>query len=148
MNKFLLLILMLFSNLTFGNLIYANEIDLSKYQGKVIYLDFWASWCGPCKESFPWLNQLQKKFPDVKIIAVNLDKNKQDADAFLKKHPADFEIIYNPSASLGTQFKVKGMPYSIIYDRSGQAKFNHIGFSQKKADQYIQEIQSLREPKK
>lgn len=138
----LFLILFLFSNL-----VSANELDLTKYKGKVIYLDFWASWCGPCKESFPWLNQLQKDQPNVKIIAVNLDKNKKDADDFLKQHPANFEVIYNPSGSLGTKYKVKGMPYSIILDKTGKEQFNHIGFSNKKSDQYIQEIKSLLEKK-
>lgn len=125
----------------------ASNLDLSKYKGQVVYLDFWASWCGPCKESFPLLNQIQKNYPNVKIIAVNLDKNKKDADHFLKEHPADFEIIYNPDGKLGDKFKVKGMPYSIIFDKDGNEKFNHIGFSTKKSDQYIKEIKSLLEKK-
>jgi thiol-disulfide isomerase/thioredoxin len=141
--KFLVFAVLLFSSI----ISQANELDLKKHSGKVIYLDFWASWCGPCKESFPWLNQIQKKYPNVKIIAVNLDKNKKDADKFLKKHPADFEVIYNPSASLAKIYKVKGMPYSVIFDKTGKEQFSHIGFSNKKSDQYIDEINSLLEKK-
>lgn len=142
MKKILILALLLMSQAS-----HANELDLKKHKGKVIYLDFWASWCGPCKESFPWLNQLQKDHPEVKIIAVNLDKNKKDADDFLKKHPAEFEVFYNPSATLAQEFKVKGMPYTIIFNKNGEQKFNHIGFSKKRSDKYIQEIKSLLENK-
>lgn len=120
-----------------------TQLDLSQYKGKVVYLDFWASWCGPCKESFPWLNELKKKYPDLKIIGVNLDKDSKTADEFLKKYPADFEIIYNPKGDMAEKFKVKGMPYSVIYNKKGENKFSHIGFSKAKSQKYIEEIESL-----
>lgn len=119
------------------------ELSLNKYKGQIVYLDFWASWCGPCKKSFPWLNRLKKDNPDIKIIGVNLDKNKKDADKFLKENPAEFEVVYNPSASLASKYKVKGMPYTIIFDKRGEQKFKHIGFSLEKSKNYIQEIKSL-----
>jgi thiol-disulfide isomerase/thioredoxin len=142
-----LLKLSILATLMFSISSHAAELDLSKYKGKVIYLDFWASWCGPCKESFPWLNQLQKDHPNIKIIGINLDKNKIDAEKFLKSNPADFEIIYNPEANLANTFKVKGMPYSVIFNKDGKPIFNHIGFSAKKSNKYVKEIESLLESK-
>ncbi len=121
----------------------SQELNLEKYKGKVIYLDFWASWCGPCKKSFPWLNKLKKENPEIKIIGVNLDKKKKDAEKFLKETPADFDIVYNPSATLAEKYKVKGMPYTIIFGKDGKEKFKHIGFSVEKSEEYLQEIKSL-----
>ncbi len=121
----------------------SSDLNLEQYKGKVVYLDFWASWCGPCKQSFPWLNKLQKENPGIKIIGVNLDKKKSDAEKFLKETPADFTIITNPSGSLAKKYKVQGMPYSIIFNKEGLPKFKHIGFSDKKSAKYIEEIKSL-----
>jgi cytochrome c biogenesis protein CcmG, thiol:disulfide interchange protein DsbE len=124
-------------------ILHAAEIDLSVHKGKVIYLDFWASWCGPCKESFPWMNDLAKNYPDVKVIAVNLDKEKKDADAFLAKYPAQFEVLFDPSGKSAETYKVKGMPYSIIIDKNGKQIESHIGFSKEKSNEYIQQIKKL-----
>lgn len=122
---------------------YAADFDISAYKGKVVYLDFWASWCGPCKESFPWMNALEKKYPGVKVIAINLDKNQKDADDFLKKYPAQFTVLFDPSGAQAEKFKVKGMPYSIIFDKNGRQVESHIGFSTEKSLQYVQQIQKL-----
>lgn len=136
----LLMLIMILMGLNFAQ---AGELNLEQHKGKVIYLDFWASWCGPCKESFPWLNKMKNKYPNLKIIAVNLDKKRIDADNFLKKYPADFEIVYNPDGQLAEKYKVKGMPYSIIIDKKGNKKFSHIGYSKDKSVKYIKEIQQL-----
>lgn len=121
----------------------AADLDLTPHKGKVIYLDFWASWCGPCKESFPWMNEMTQKYPDVKIIAVNLDKEKKDADAFLAKYPAKFEVVFDPTGKLAESYKVKGMPYSIIIDKNGKHIETHIGFSKEKSQEYVQQIKKL-----
>lgn len=121
----------------------AGELNLDQYKGKVVYLDFWASWCGPCKESFPWLNNISKENPDLVVIGVNLDKEKKDAESFLIKYPASFKVIYNSSGSLAEKFKVKGMPYSIILDKNGKQKHSHIGFTKEKSKDYITKIRKL-----
>jgi len=122
----------------------ADSFDLSQYEGKVIYLDFWASWCVPCRKSFPWMNQLQQKHEDkdLVIVAINLDKKKSLADAFLLENPANFNIVYDPKGQLAKKFGIKGMPSSVIFDRNGKAVKAHTGFFVKKIDQYEQEIQN------
>ncbi|MBV1909559.1 MAG: TlpA family protein disulfide reductase [Kangiellaceae bacterium] len=121
-----------------------STFDLSSYQGKVVYLDFWASWCIPCRKSFPWMNKIQQQFgDDLVIIAINLDKEKNLATEFLQQYNADFEIKYDPKGKIAKQFKIKGMPSSVLFDRNGKAVVAHTGFYSKKITQYEQELQQL-----
>ena len=116
--------------------------DIKQYKGKVVYLDFWASWCVPCRKSFPWMNQLQLPYPteQLVVIAVNLDKKKSLATAFLKENPANFKIIYDSKGQLAKHFGIKGMPSSVIFDKTGKPLIAHTGFYTKKISQYEQEI--------
>ena len=117
-------------------------LDLSKYKGKVVYLDFWASWCVPCRKSFPWMNKMQQQYSqkDLVIIAVNLDKKKELAAAFLQENPAQFNIMYDPKGTLAKKYQIKGMPSSIIFGRSGKPVIAHTGFFSKKIKLYENEI--------
>jgi len=120
-----------------------SALNLDQYKGKVVYVDFWASWCGPCKESFPWLNKMVDKYPEVVFLGVNLDKEKADAESFLTENPAKFKIIFNPAGSIAEQFEVKGMPYSVLINSSGQTKHPHIGFNKQKTSEYEAQLKSL-----
>ncbi|MEW6982885.1 TlpA disulfide reductase family protein [Colwelliaceae bacterium 6471] len=113
--------------------------------GKVIYLDFWASWCGPCRKSFPWLNKLQQQHKDkgFTVISVNLDAEPKLAAKFLAEVPADFPVIYDPKGKTASHFKIKGMPSSIIFNRKGKIEVAHAGFFVKKIPEYESEINKL-----
>jgi cytochrome c biogenesis protein CcmG, thiol:disulfide interchange protein DsbE len=119
--------------------------ELSALRGRVVYLDFWASWCVPCRQSFPWMRDLQSRYGDrgLTIIAVNLDQERAEADGFLKKLPADFAIRFDPQGSWAQHFNVHGMPTSVILDRTGQERFTHIGFNNRDAPAYERQIQQL-----
>jgi cytochrome c biogenesis protein CcmG, thiol:disulfide interchange protein DsbE len=108
-------------------------VDLSPYRGKVVYLDFWASWCVPCRQSFPWMNALQRQYgkDDLVVIAVNMDQVRAEADAFLKQYPAEFIVRYDAAGTLAQSFKVQGMPTSALLDRTGKTLFIHQGFRSK-----------------
>ena len=107
-----------------------QNLSLSQYQGKVIYVDFWASWCGPCAKSFPFLNEMhdQLKEQGLQIVGVNLDENSDDAKAFLAKYPASFTVVADVSKQCAKDFSVKAMPSSYLIDRKGIVHHVHLGF--------------------
>lgn len=107
-----------------------RTIQLSQYKGKVVYLDFWASWCDPCKRSFPWMNELQTIYGDdgFKIIAVNLDESRKDANEFLKKMPAKFDIAFDKSGKTAEMYNLKAMPSSFLIDRNGNLVHKSLGY--------------------
>lgn len=99
-------------------------------KGKVIYVDFWASWCPPCVQSFPFLNQLQQEFGDqgLRVVGVNLDEEMVDAEKFLARYPADFSIVTDPSRQCAQDFDVMAMPSSYLIDKEGIVRHIHRGF--------------------
>lgn len=110
-------------------------VKLSSYQGKVVYLDFWASWCGPCRETFPWMNQLQEKYgkDGFEIVAVNIDTKRADADKFLGQFPAGFTVLFDPKRTVAKTYALKGMPTSFLIDRAGNVVSTHLGFQKDRA---------------
>ncbi|HEY0339444.1 MAG TPA: TlpA disulfide reductase family protein [Steroidobacteraceae bacterium] len=108
----------------------AAPLDLSALRGRVIYLDFWASWCAPCRQSFPWMESMRKTFEaqGLTVIAVNVDRDRADADRFLQQFRPGFDVRFDPRGLWAEQFKVAGMPTSVIIDRQGALRFRHIGF--------------------
>jgi len=107
-----------------------KAVQLSQYKGKVVYIDFWASWCQPCRKSFVWMNKMQSRYGDsgLKIIAINLDESKNNAIKFLKKIPASFEIAFDPKGRTARSYQIKAMPSSFIIDRNGNIVLAHLGF--------------------
>lgn len=115
-----------------------KPLDLSPYQGKVVMVDFWASWCPPCKNSFPWLNKMlkEKSAQGLVIIGVNVDENTADAKRFLAQIPAKFPIIYDPKGEYPSYYNIPGMPSTIIFDRNGKKVHLHHGFRLTKVMEY------------
>jgi thiol-disulfide isomerase/thioredoxin len=118
---------------------------LKSLNGKVVLVDFWASWCGPCLQSFPWMNALQQEHTDegLVIVAVNVDQEPALAEAFLKKVPANFRVEYDPSGTLARQFGVQAMPTSFLIDRQGNVRVRHAGFREKQRTEREEQIQQL-----
>lgn len=108
----------------------SQSSDLSQYKGKVLYVDFWASWCGPCAKSFPFLNEMHQQLKDqgLQIVGVNLDENADEAKAFLAKYPASFTVMADVSKQCAKDFEVKAMPSSYLIDRKGIVHHIHLGF--------------------
>jgi len=124
---------------------HADGLDLSAYRGKVVYLDFWASWCTPCRRSFPWLDGLVRQFGkyDLVVIGVNMDQSNELAKNFLEDTPANFPIFYDPQGTIATTFKITGMPSAVLIDRTGQVRFQHVGFSDSTKDEYETHVREL-----
>lgn len=102
---------------------------LRPYAGRVMYVDFWASWCAPCAQSFPWLNEMHERYGDrLTVIGVNVDTSDADAQRFLSRHPAQFQIVRDPRGALAEHYKIQGMPSSVILDAQGRVLHQHAGF--------------------
>lgn len=103
---------------------------LAELKGKVVYLDFWASWCGPCKQSFPWMNEMQRKYAarGLQVVAINLDAKRVDADQFLARNPAGFAIAFDAAGDSARSVGLKGMPTSLLLGADGKVIYVHTGF--------------------
>jgi thiol-disulfide isomerase/thioredoxin len=98
--------------------------------GRVTYVDFWASWCAPCRLSFPWMNQMHERWAagGLRIVAINLDRREADAQRFLAQNPARFEIAFDPAADTAKRLDIQAMPTSLLLARDGTVLLTHRGF--------------------
>ncbi len=123
----------------------ADSLDLSAYKGKVVLVDFWASWCNPCRLSFPWMNEVQQIYgrKGLVIIGVNVDHDRDLADDFLKANAAQFKIVYDPSGKIASEYNFKDMPTSYLIGRDGKIRYVHNGFYPNKEGSYDTDINTL-----
>lgn len=122
-----------------------QSASLSDLKGKVVLLDFWASWCGPCRESFPWMSEMQDRYAaqGLEVVAVNLDQEESDAKQFLTQVPVRFTVLVDSQAQMPESFGLIGMPSSYLIDRQGRIRAEHIGFHKRDIEAYEQQIQTL-----
>lgn len=122
------------------------EGKLPELKGKVVLVDFWASWCLPCAKSFPAMDELYQKYKDrgLVVVAVSVDDKSADMEKFLKKHSASFPVVRDAAHSLVAAADVSTMPTSFIVDREGKVRFVHTGFrGEETKKQYVEQIESL-----
>jgi cytochrome c biogenesis protein CcmG, thiol:disulfide interchange protein DsbE len=122
-----------------------DKVDLAPMPKRWLYVDFWASWCTPCKQSFPWMNELHAKYRDrgLQVVAVNVDAKRADADRFLKQLPADFLVAFDPLGETPKRFAVKAMPSAYLIDPQGRVRLIHRGFKEADRDVLMREIEAL-----
>lgn len=122
-----------------------GNVQLESLKGKVVYLDFWASWCEPCKKSFPWMHAIKQRYADqgFEIVAVNLDKDRKLADEFLKEMDVNFKVAFDESGASASEYKLRGMPSSYLIGRDGKVYASHVGFREKDKEQLEQAILNL-----
>jgi peroxiredoxin len=122
-----------------------RHVALDSLRGKVVLLDFWASWCGPCRQSFPAYEKLRREMPaqDFAIVAVNLDEMIDGPAAFLEEHPVRYTLVADPAGDAARQYGLIGMPSSFVLDRNGVVRARHIGFKAQDIDALRREIQDL-----
>jgi len=123
----------------------AESFDLARHRGHVVIVDFWASWCKPCRQSIPWLNSMRERYgaSGLTIIGVNVDAERADADRFLRDVPIEFEIVFDPKGDLAKEFKVQGMPSSYVFDRTGKMVDTHLGFRDAKKNEHEVALRNL-----
>ncbi|MBZ0093112.1 MAG: TlpA family protein disulfide reductase [Sulfuricellaceae bacterium] len=122
---------------------------LKDLRGKVVYLDFWASWCPPCRASFPVLDKMysERKGQGLEVIGVNKDQEPAEAAKFLAEYPVSFPLLADRKDTLVTLFHVKAMPSAYIIDRKGTIRFAHLGFNRDTEAQIEAEVAQLLEEK-
>jgi thiol-disulfide isomerase/thioredoxin len=107
-----------------------GPVDSGALRGKVVFVDFWASWCAPCRRSFPWLNDMQARYGarGLQVVGVNVDRERADADRFLAEVPARFAIAFDAAGDTPKRFAIKGMPTSVLVGADGRVVSKHTGF--------------------
>ena len=107
-----------------------GTVSLDSLRGRVVLVDFWASWCGPCRESFPWMAALSKReaAKGLAVIAIDVDKDRGAAQAFIDRFAPPFTVAFDPDGRTAEAFQVKGMPSTYLIDGQGRIIYSHVGF--------------------
>lgn len=114
----------------------SGNVSLESLRGKVVLVDFWASWCGPCRQSFPWMSAMTERYGanGFAVVAIDLDKDRALAEAFLRQLAPPFTVAFDPAGKTAEAFDVATMPSSYLVNRAGRLVYSHPGFTLKDAD--------------
>lgn len=120
-----------------------GDIALKDYRGRVVVLDFWASWCTPCKKSLPRLSKLEEQFPELKILAVSLDDEADSARIFLRQLEVDLTVLHDPEKQVAESYHLTAMPTMMLIDRRGVIRWVQSGYRSGEVDSLIQHIKRV-----
>lgn len=122
-----------------------KNIKLSELRGEVVMINFWASWCGPCRQEMPLLDALYKKYRDYgfTLLGVNVDENQAAADKLLGTIPVTFPVLYDATNSVSELYDIDAMPSTILIDRDGNMRYLHRGYKSGYEDHYDEQVKLL-----
>ena len=122
-----------------------DNVKLSELRGKVILINFWASWCGPCRQEMPVLDQLYQRYRslDFTILGVNVEENSDAAKSLLKDISVSFPILFDSANNVSKLYKVKGMPSTILVDRDGNMRYMYMGYQHGYEQEYQKQVRAL-----
>lgn len=122
-----------------------ENLRLSEQRGQVVLINFWASWCGPCRQEMPLLDDIQQKYSKLgfTVFGVNVDKDPSKADKILKDIPVSFPVLYDSDGNVSRLFDVSAMPTTVIVDRDGNMRYLHKGFKPGYEDTYAANVKAL-----
>ena len=122
-----------------------KPIKLSDYKGKVVMINFWATWCGPCRQEWPLLESIYKQYKnqDFVLLGVNVEPDPKPAGEWLKKQPATFPVLYDVKSDVSDRYKVTGMPTTVWVDKKGNLRFVHQSFKPGDENEYMNNIRTL-----
>jgi peroxiredoxin len=122
-----------------------SEINLAQYKGQVVMINFWASWCGPCRQEMPLLESIYKKYNKLgfTLLGVNVEPDSKAADDWLKQTPVSFPILYDKESKVSKMYDVSGMPSTVIIDRKGNLRVLHHGYKPGDENEYLDSIRTL-----
>ncbi|MDX1453544.1 MAG: TlpA disulfide reductase family protein [Oleiphilaceae bacterium] len=122
-----------------------ENIRLEDLRGTVVMLNFWASWCGPCRQEMPHMNDIFKKYEKFgfTVLAVSVDENPEDANRFLDAVPVDFPILYDTDSRVSQLYGVDAMPTTVMIDRNGNMRYLHRGYKPGYEKDYKKQVKKL-----
>ena len=122
-----------------------QTVSLAQFKGDVVMINFWASWCGPCRQEMPLLDSIYKQYKDMgfTLLGVNVEPDSHSANAWLKKTPVSYPILYDPKSQVSQLYQVQAMPTTVIIDRQGVVRFVHNGYLPGDENQYMNSIRTL-----
>ena len=122
-----------------------QDVSLAQYKGQVVMLNFWASWCGPCRQEMPLLESIYRKYGKMgfTMIGVNVEPDSNAANEWLKATPVSFPILYDRDSKVSKLYDVAGMPSTVIIDRSGKLRVLHRGYKPGDENEYLDSIRTL-----
>ena len=122
-----------------------EPVSMASLKGQVVLLNFWASWCGPCRQEFPLLDTIHKKYKKIgfTVIGLNVEPDSKDAEVFLKQNPVSFPIVYDPKDDLSKRYGIGGMPSVALIDRKGIVRWMHKSYVAGDENEYLDQVRSL-----
>ena len=122
-----------------------NNMKLSEMAGEVVLINFWASWCGPCREEMPLLNALHNKYQPLgfTVLGINVEEQVDSARGFLRDFPVDFPVLLDHNNQVSQLYEVVAMPTTIVVDRDGQLRYLHRGYKSGDEEKYRQMVKKL-----
>ncbi|WP_232787846.1 TlpA disulfide reductase family protein [Paraglaciecola sp. MB-3u-78] len=122
-----------------------GNVRLQEQLGNVVLINFWASWCGPCREELPYLEELQQEYADLgfTILAVNVDEDPSKADILLNDIPVSFPVLFDVNDEVSKLYDVQAMPTTVIVDRDGNQRLLHHGYKSGDEMKYKQAVKAL-----
>jgi peroxiredoxin len=122
-----------------------GTVSLGDLKGQVVMINFWASWCGPCRQEMPLLDQMHKKYEALgfKLLGVNVESDTKDAEQWLAKTPVSFPILYDRENKVSQMYSVNAMPSTVFIDRKGNVRYLHRGYKAGDEGEYLNQIRAL-----
>ncbi|MCC6170399.1 MAG: TlpA family protein disulfide reductase [Gammaproteobacteria bacterium] len=122
-----------------------SKLSLSQYRGQVVMINFWATWCGPCRQEMPLLDAMYRKYKGMgfTLIGVNVEPDSNAAAKFLADVPVSFPVAFDADSKVSKLYKVQGMPSSVIVDRKGNARVLHKGYRPGDENTYLDHVRTL-----
>lgn len=122
-----------------------NEVSLADYRGQVVMINFWATWCAPCRQEMPLLEQMHKKYKPLgfTLLGVNVEPDSTLAADWLKATPVTFPILFDTQSEVSKLYDVSGMPSTVIVDRKGNLRWLHRGYKPGDENKYLDQVRAL-----
>jgi peroxiredoxin len=122
-----------------------DNVSLEQLKGKVVMLNFWASWCGPCRTEMPLLEQMHKRYSSLgfTMVGVNVEANTADAERWLKDTPVSFPVLFDRDSKVSKMYDVNAMPSTVFIDRKGNIRYLHRGYKAGDEGEYLNQIRAL-----